>query len=303
MATIEISTLHAMPFTKITEYAKLVRLSHTLFALPFALASMLAAANGFPSAEVFLLILACMFVARNGAMAFNRLADAKFDSLNPRTASRHLPAGKLSKSGVIVFIVLNGAAFVFFAWLLNPFAFYCSLPLFLFLLSYSLWKRFSSLSHFMLGFAIGASPLGAWIAVRGEPAVFPIMLGIILAFWMAGFDIIYASQDMESDKALGLHSIPAKFGIEKSMRISLFCHIAMLLLAAFTGVHWSLGLPWLISFAVIFVALLYMHLFRKSNDLDCMNRDFFLANIAISFLVLLGLGTSIFIGDTNAFIP
>jgi len=292
-----------MPLAKITEYAKLVRLSHTLFALPFALASMLAAANGLPSAKVFLLILACMFAARNGAMAFNRLADAKFDSLNPRTASRHLPAGKLSKSGVIIFVALNGAAFVFFAWLLNPFAFYCSLPLFLFLLSYSLWKRFSSLSHFMLGFAIGASPLGAWIAVRGEPALFPIMLGIILAFWMAGFDIIYASQDIEADKALGLHSIPAKFGIEKSMRISLFCHITMLLLAAFTGIHWNLGLPWLISFAVIFVALLYMHLFRKSNDLDCMNRDFFLANIAISFLVLLGLGTSIFIGDTNAFIP
>jgi 4-hydroxybenzoate polyprenyltransferase len=292
-----------MPLAKITEYAKLIRLSHTLFALPFALASMLAAANGFPSAKIFLLILACMFAARNGAMAFNRLADAKFDSLNPRTASRHLPSGKLSKNGVIAFIVLNGIAFVFFAWFLNPFAFYCSLPLFLFLLSYSFWKRFSFLSHFMLGFAIGASPLGAWIAVRGELAFFPAMLGIILAFWMAGFDIIYASQDIEADKALGLHSIPVKFGIKKSMKISFFCHIIMLLLAVFTGIHWSLGLPWLISFAIIFIALLYMHLFRKSNDLDCVNRDFFLANIAISFLVLLGLGTSVFIGDANAFIP
>ena len=194
-------------------------------------------------------------------------------------------------------------AFVFFAWLLNPFAFYCSFPVFLFLLFYSLWKRFSFLSHFMLGFAIGASPLGAWIAVKGEPALFPAMLGIILAFWMAGFDIIYASQDIEADKTLGLHSIPVKFGIKKSMRISLFCHIVMLLFAAATGIYWNLGLFWLITFAIIFIVLAYMHIFRKSNDLDCMNRDFFLANIAISFLILLGLGILVFTGGTNAFIP
>jgi 4-hydroxybenzoate polyprenyltransferase len=292
-----------MPFSRITEYGKLVRLSHTLFALPFALASMLVAANGIPSVRVFLLILACMFTARNGAMAFNRLADAKFDALNPRTAARHIPSGRLSRNSVIAFIAANGALFVFFAWLLNPFAFYCSLPLFLFLLSYSLWKRFSCLSHFMLGFAIGASPLGAWIAVRGEPAVFPAALGVMLAHWMAGFDIIYASQDIESDKALGLHSVPAAFGLEKSMKISLLCHAAMFLAAAFIGFYWSLGIFWHIALAIISIALLYIHIFRKSNDLDAMNRDFFLANIAISFLVLLGLGAWIFIGGENAFIP
>jgi 4-hydroxybenzoate polyprenyltransferase len=291
-----------MSFSKITEYGKLVRLSHTLFALPFALASMLAAANGLPSVKVFLLILGCMFTARNGAMAFNRLADAKFDALNPRTANRHLPAGKLSKNSVILFIVANGLAFIAFSWLLNPFAFYCSLPVFLFLLSYSLWKRFSSLSHFMLGFAIGASPLGAWIAVRGELALFPAVLGIMLMFWIAGFDIIYASQDIEADRTLGLHSIPAKFGLQKAMKISLLCHIAMLIVAVFIGFYWNLGLSWQISFAIIFIALLYMHIFRRSNDLDLVNRDFFLANIAISFLVLLGLGW-IFIGGSNAFIP
>jgi len=276
--------------SKIIEYGKLVRLSHTLFALPFALGSMLVAANGLPSAGVFLLILGCMFTARNGAMAFNRLADAKFDAVNPRTAARHIPAGKLSKKNVTAFIIANGAFFILFAWFLNPLAFYCSLPLFLFLLSYSLWKRFSWLSHFMLGFAVGASPLGAWIAVRGEFALFPAVLGVMLAFWMAGFDIIYASQDIESDKALGLHSIPVAFGLEKSMKISLFCHIAMLIVAAFIGFYWSLGIFWQITFAIIFIALLYIHIFRKSNDLDSMNRDFFLANIAISFLVLLGLG-------------
>jgi 4-hydroxybenzoate polyprenyltransferase len=153
----------------------------------------------------------------------------------------------------------------------------------------------------MLGIAIGASPLGAWIAVRGEPSLFAAALGVMLAFWLAGFDIIYASQDAESDKALGLHSIPVKFGIEKSMKISLLCHIAMLLVAAFIGFYWDLGLAWHISLAAISIALLYIHIFRKSNDLDSVNRDFFLANIAISFLVLLGIGIWIFTGDTNVF--
>ncbi len=285
-----------MRLPKIIEYAKLVRLSHTLFALPFALASMLIAANGLPPVKVLLLILGCMFTARNGAMAFNRIIDAKYDALNPRTASRHLPSGKLSKNGVIVFTALNGAAFVFFAWLLNAFAFYCSLPLFLFLLSYSFWKRFSCLSHFILGMAIGASPLGAWIAVVGEPALLPTALGFMLAFWISGFDIIYASQDIEADKALGLYSIPVTFGLKKAMNISLLCHAIMLLIAAFIGFYWNLGLPWLASLAVIFIALLYIHIFRKSNDLDSVNRDFFLANIAISLLVLLGIGVWIFMG-------
>jgi 4-hydroxybenzoate polyprenyltransferase len=292
-----------MPFFKITEYGKLVRLSHTLFALPFALASMLVAAYGVPSAKILLLILGCMFTARNGAMAFNRLADAKFDALNPRTATRHIPAGRLAKKNVIVFIVANGAAFVFFAWLLNPFAFYCSLPLFLFLLSYSLWKRFSCISHFMLGIAIGLSPLGAWIAVRGTPALFPVLLGIMLALWMAGFDIIYASQDTETDRTLGLHSIPAKFGVQRAMLIALLCHAVMLGAAVFIGFWWNLGLPWQIATGIIALALLYIHLFRKSDDLDIINRDFFLANIAISFLVLLGLVIEVYTGGLNAFIP
>jgi 4-hydroxybenzoate polyprenyltransferase len=256
-----------------------------------------------PDIKIFLLILACMFTARNGAMAFNRLADVKFDALNPRTASRHMPTGKISKKNAVLFIIANGAAFVFFAWLLNPFAFYCSLPLFLFLLSYSLWKRFSCLSHFMLGFAIGLSPLGAWIAVSGYPAAFPAVLGIMLAFWMAGFDIIYASQDIEVDKKSGLHSIPVKFGAQKSMHIALLCHITMLGLSIFIGFWWNLGLPWWVAITIIAFALLYIHILRKSNDLDSVNRDFFLANIAVSFLVMLGLGVLIFIGDLHEFIP
>ncbi|MCL2206617.1 MAG: putative 4-hydroxybenzoate polyprenyltransferase [Fibromonadales bacterium] len=288
--------------SQITEYGKLVRFSHTLFALPFALASMLVAAGGLPDVEIILLILACMFTARSGAMAFNRLADAKYDALNPRTAKRHIPAGKISKRNAILFIIANGTLFVFFAWLLNSLAFYCALPLFLFLLSYSLWKRFSCLSHFMLGIAIGLSPLGAWIAVTGEFALFPAALGAMLMFWMAGFDIIYASQDIESDKQLGLHSIPVRFGVQKSMIIAFLSHIAMLVFAAFMGFWWNLGLPWLVALAIIAIALLYIHLFRKSNDLDKVNRDFFLANIAVSLLVMLGLGVWVFIGDLNAFV-
>jgi len=289
--------------SQIAEYGKLVRFSHTLFALPFALASMLVAAHGLPDVKILLLILACMFAARNGAMAFNRLADAKFDALNPRTAQRHIPAGKISKRNATLFIIANGIAFILFAWLLNPIAFYCSLPLFLFLLSYSLWKRFSCLSHFMLGVAIGLSPLGAWIAVTGNFALFPAALGAILMLWMAGFDIIYASQDIESDKNLGLHSIPVKFGAKNSMFIALLCHMSMLGIAALTGFWWNLGLHWWVALAVIALALLYIHIFRKSNDLDKVNRDFFLANIAVSFLVMLGLGAWVFTGDLNAVFP
>jgi len=289
--------------SQITEYGKLVRLSHTLFALPFALASMFVAANGLPDAKILLLILACMFTARNGAMAFNRLADAKYDALNPRTASRHIPAGKISKKNTALFIIANGIAFVFFAWLLNPFAFYCSLPLFLFLLSYSLWKRFSCLSHFMLGFSIGLSPLGAWIAVSGQPAMFPAALGIMLAFWMAGFDIIYASQDIEADIKAGLHSIPVKFGVQKAMYIALLCHVVMLGISVFIGFWWNLGLPWWVAIAIIAIALLYIHIFRRTNDLDAVNRDFFLANIAVSFLVMIGLGVLIFGGNLYAYVP
>ena len=280
---------------KILEFGHMVRFSHSLFAMPFAIGSMWVAARGFrgmdavEAVRIIALIVGCMVTARNSAMSFNRIADADIDAKNPRTAGRHLPAGRLSKASVIAFLVVNGILFVTFAALLQPLAGMLALPVWLLLLSYSYWKRFSWLCHWFLGFAIGMSPLGAWIAIRGEFAVFPIFLLVILMLWMGGFDIIYATQDEEIDRAMGLHSVPARFGRKRALQIAFWSHVAMLVLCVVFGVFWGMGLPWWVVTCLMTAAVLYIHLFRKSDDLDAMNRDFFLANVAISVLVMAGL--------------
>ena len=282
-------------FKKILEFGHLVRFSHSLFAMPFAIGSMWVAARGFrgmdtaEAVKIIALIVGCMVTARNSAMSFNRIADADIDAKNPRTAKRHLPAGRLSKASVIAFLVVNGILFVAFAALLQPLAGLLALPVWLLLLSYSYWKRFSWLCHWFLGFAIGMSPLGAWIAIRGEFAVFPIFLLVILMLWMGGFDIIYATQDEEIDRAMGLHSVPARFGRKRALQIAFWSHVAMLLLCVAFGLFWNMGIPWWVVTGLMTAAVLYIHLFRKSDDLDAMNRDFFLANVAISVLVMAGL--------------
>ena len=273
----------------------MVRFSHSLFAMPFAIGSMWVAAGGFsgmPWQEVLRtvgLILLCMVCARNSAMSFNRIADADIDAKNPRTAKRHLPDGRLSKKSIIAFLAVNGALFILFAALLQPLAGLLALPVWLLLLSYSYWKRFSWLCHWFLGFAIGMSPLGAWIAVRGEFAIFPIFLLLILTLWMGGFDIIYATQDEEIDRKMGLHSVPARFGRKRALQIAFWSHAAMILLCVVFGFFWNMGVAWWTVTALMCAAISYIHLFRKSDDLDAMNRDFFLANVAISLLVMVGL--------------
>ncbi len=285
----------------------MVRFSHSLFAMPFALGSMWVAANGFrgmdvaAAAKMIALIVGCMVTARNSAMTFNRIADADIDAKNPRTAKRHLPAGRLSRRSVYAFLAVNGVLFVAFAFMLQPLAGALALPVWLLLLSYSYWKRFSWLCHWFLGFAIGMSPLGAWIAIRGEFAVFPIFLLVILMLWMGGFDIIYATQDEEIDRQMGLHSVPARFGRKRALQIAFWSHIAMLVLCVAFGLFWGMGAPWWVVTALMAAAVLYIHLFRKSDDLDAMNRDFFLANVAISVLVMAGLIVWICMGgDVNA---
>ena len=280
---------------KILEFGHLVRFSHSLFAMPFAIGSMWVAANGFRGMEpaeiarIVVLIVLCMVTARNSAMSFNRIADAEIDAKNPRTAKRHLPAGRLSRASVIAFLAVNGILFVLFAVLLQPLAGALALPVWLLLLSYSYWKRFSWLCHWFLGFAIGMSPLGAWIAIRGAFAVFPVFLLVILMLWMGGFDIIYATQDEEIDRAMGLKSVPARFGRKRALQIAFWSHIAMLALCVAFGIVWAVGTAWWVVTALMVAAVLYIHLFRKSDDLDAMNRDFFLANVAISVLVMAGL--------------
>ena len=292
---------------KILEFGHMVRFSHSLFAMPFAIGSTWVAADGFRGMDVaeafkmIALIVGCMVTARNSAMSFNRIADADIDAKNPRTAKRHLPDGRLSKKSVVAFLAVNGVLFVAFAALLQPLAGLLALPVWLLLLSYSYWKRFSWLCHWFLGFAIGMSPLGAWMAIRGEFAVFPIFLLVILMLWMGGFDIIYATQDEEIDRAMGLHSVPAHFGRKRALQIAFWSHVVMLALCVAFGFVWNMGAPWWVVTGLMTAAILYIHLFRKSDDLDAMNRDFFLANVAISVLVMVGLIVWICMGgDVNA---
>lgn len=271
------------------KWMEFVRFSHTIFALPFALAAMFVAAEGFPSLKVFALIMVCMVTARNCAMAFNRLVDRDIDAKNPRTEKRHLVSGELSLKSVYFFIGLNSLVFLSSTYFLNSLAFYLSIPTLIVLMSYSLWKRFSYLCHLFLGIAIGLSPSGAWVAVRGELDIYPVILGLVLALWIAGFDVIYATQDEEVDRELKLHSIPAQFGTEGALRISAFIHLGMFVaLVAFSYIRdWS----WLslIEGAVIGVILLYIHMGRKSNSLDALNKDFFLANAGISIIMMMSL--------------
>ena len=277
----------------INRWMEFVRFSHTVFALPFALASMFVAAEGLPSWNVVIWILVAMMTARNAAMGFNRYIDRDIDAKNPRTERRHLVSGEISTKSALVFIIVNIVIFVFSAWMLNPLAFSLSVPTVLVLMSYSLWKRFSWLCHFFLGIAIGLSPAGAWVAVRGDLDWYPVVLGLVLAFWIAGFDMIYATQDQEVDQDLELHSIPSRFGTQGALRFAAASHILMLISLIVLSYMRSWSLYSFLELGLIGGILLYIHKLRKSNSLDDMNKDFFLANAGISVIMMVSL-----IGET-----
>ena len=213
---------------------EMIKFEHTVFALPFAVMSAFIAADGLPSLEKSGWILVAMVGARSCAMAFNRLADAEIDAKNPRTAMRAIPAGLITKGTVWGFTLISAGLLVFAAWRLNPLAFALS-PVALFVvMGYSYTKRFTALSHFWLGLSLSISPVGAWIAIQGSFALPPIVLCLVVLLWTAGFDIIYACQDVNFDRKHGLHSIPAKIGIRWSLWLSSALHvIAVLLLLAF----------------------------------------------------------------------
>lgn len=274
------------------DYLGMVKFSHTLFALPFALASMVWAAQGLPSWRLFILILLAMTTCRNAAMAFNRLMDARIDRENPRTAKRHIPAGILSGPQVWAFFALNALGFVGAAWAINSLAFLLAFPALVAVCGYSLTKRFTSFSHFFLGLAIGISPVGAWIAVRGAFAWEPLLLCLALTLWIAGFDIIYATQDYEFDRRKGLHSMVVRLGLPNALRLSMASHGCMLIVLFALGLYSKMGLVYYASVVLAAMLLVYMHLFRRSASLESMNQDFFLANIAVSFCVFFGVAAT-----------
>ncbi len=212
---------------KIKSYGELVMFSHTLFSLPFALISMLIAANGIPEARLIFWILTCLIAGRNGANALNRYVDAEYDLKNPRTRNRHIPAGLVKKNEALYLTLFCYLVFVVGAYNINNICFYLSpLALALFTL-YSYTKRFTWLCHVILGITCAGAPVGAWLAVRGQINIEPIAIAAVVSFWVAGFDIIYGTQDIEFDLKEGLFSIPAKFGYQGALWISRVLHTAM----------------------------------------------------------------------------
>ena len=263
-----------------------IKIEHTIFALPFAVMSAFLAAEGWPNWSTFLLVLVAMFGARNGAMAFNRIIDAKFDKLNPRTSDRALPAGKLNVGLYWIFLASSSVIFVFSAFMLNPLALVLSPVALCIVFGYSFAKRFTSLSHLWLGVAISIAPIGAWVAVREEISLESIVLGVAVVFWLAGFDIIYACLDIDADRINKLHSIPQKFGTVVALRLALISHCIMvffLLLLMFLPI-----LSWFYLIGVFLVAglLFYEHWLIKPNDLSNVNTAFFNVNGIISVLLM-----------------
>lgn len=279
-------------FDKIRLWFSLVRFSHTFFALPFAIAGWMVGSQGRFEPGTFVLVVLCMATARNAAMAFNRLVDRDIDASNERTAKRDIPAGRISPKAATVFVFVNGAVFVGLTWLLNPLCFALSPVALALVLGYSLAKRFTALCHVWLGLAIGISPLAAAIAASGRFSLVPALLGLVLWTWMTGFDIVYATQDESHDKRLGLHSIPVALGREGAMRVSALLHFATLGLLLLTGRLAGWGAPWHAATVVCGAVLVWMHLFRKDDDLS-LQSGFFKANIVLSFTVLAGVAVQV----------
>ncbi len=221
---------------KLKEYGKLVMFSHTIFSFSFALLSMLLAAGGIPKISTLIWILVCFLGARTGANAINRVIDAEIDARNPRTAGRQIPRGEIKKKEVIILTAVCFLVMLFGAWQLNLICFLLS-PVALFLLIiYSYCKRFTFLCHLVLGITCACAPVGAWLAVTGSFSLLPLVMGAANTLWVAGFDIIYGSQDYDFDKANGLHSVPVQFGVKNALRISMLFHIITLLCLAAVGI-------------------------------------------------------------------
>ncbi|MGD0060564.1 MAG: UbiA-like polyprenyltransferase [Verrucomicrobiia bacterium] len=273
----------------IRKYFEFVRFSHTAFALPFALASMVVAARanrGWPGWRTFLLILAAMACARTAAMGFNRIVDRKFDALNPRTEKRHLPSGKIKLAGAWMLVCLSVVGFLVVTWFINQVCFYLSPVALLVVCFYSYTKRFTDYSHLFLGLALGIAPLGAWLAVRGQFDWPPCVLAAAVVFWLVGFDIIYATEDYEFDKSQGLHSLPAWLGIAGSLRVAQAAHgVTAVLLLAF-GLISNLHVPYYVGMAIIAVCLAVQHVLARKQDPVSLNVAFFRMNAIISAVFL-----------------
>jgi 4-hydroxybenzoate polyprenyltransferase len=271
-------------FRSVGNTLEMIKWEHSIFALPFALTGAMLAANGFPRPMQLVWIIVCMVSARSAAMAFNRWADAALDAENPRTKMRAIPAGLLSRGFVGGFTVAMAAVFVAASAELNRLTLLLSPLVLLVIFSYSYTKRFTRWSHLVLGLALGIAPAAAWIAVRGSLDPRILILTLAVMFWVAGFDLLYACQDMAHDRVAGLFSVPATWGVRRAFQIARLLHIAMLGLLIWLVQEFALGRFALIGVAVVAALLLYEHLIVSPGDLRRLNAAFFTMNGVISIV-------------------
>ena len=270
---------------RVRTFASLVKLSHSVFALPFALLSLLAATAGRPSPSVLLLVVAAVVAARTAAMAYNRYADRDIDRSNPRTAGREIPRGVVSPRAALALTAASGFVFLGVCWLLSPLCFVLAVPTLAWLLAYSHMKRFSALCHVWLGIALGLSPLAAWVAADGAFSArlaAPLVLGVGVALWVAGFDVLYACQDEAFDRAHGLHSIPARFGVRRAMWCSRALHAGAVVGFASFGLLVPLGIAYQAGVGLAVLLLVWEHRLLRPDHLAHMQSAFFTANGAIA---------------------
>ena len=272
---------------------EMIKWEHSIFALPFALTGAVLAANGWPTLRALGLIILCMVSARSAAMAFNRLVDAKLDAANPRTAMRAIPAGQLSEGFVLAFTIVASLVFLLGAALLNRLTLECAPIALAVVLADSYMKRITRWSHLVLGLALGIAPAAAWIAVRGTFAPRAALLTAIVILWVGGFDVLYACQDFEHDRKVGLFSVPATFGLEGAFWIARGMHLAMIALL-FVMVHvFGLGMIALVGMCVVVVLLAYEHSIISPRNLTRMNAAFFTLNGVISVVFFISVATDV----------
>ena len=267
----------------LSRFFRLIRFSHTIFALPFALGALVVAANGWPSLRILLLVLLCMVFARTAAMLFNRLVDWSLDQRNPRTASRHL---LVSKSAALALLVLNSVAFILAAAAINRLTFILAPVGLAVIFFYSVTKRFTSATHFFLGLALAVAPVGAWIAQTGRIELAPLVLAAGVICWVAGFDLIYATQDYDFDRREGIRSLVVKLGITRSFHLAELLHLFTFVALIGFGLLAKLGSLYYWSMPLIAAALVYEHKIEKL-DLAGINRAFFQSNAFVSAIFLL----------------
>lgn len=277
----------AVMMQKVSDYLRMIKFSHSVFALPFAFTAAVIAAGGVPGFRELIWIGLAMVGARSGAMGLNRVIDSRIDRLNPRTAQREIPRGVIAVPEAMAFVLISFGVMVFSAAMLNPLCLALSPLAIAILVLYSYTKRFTWLSHFVLGLSISAAPIGAWIAVRGsfDPAV--LFLGCAVIFWLAGFDVLYALQDIDFDRQHGLYSIPGRFGIGRALVLARTFHAMSFLLLCVSGAVFDLGWWYWTGLAVVAGLFLYEHSLVKEGDLSKLDMAFFNMNGYISVTVLL----------------